>query len=539
MRIKYLLTVMVFLTALLSAKLPIVLTKVGSKKIDSGEDLKVAIVVRAVNGAVIEFPDIKNIGGFGIKDKREKNLIATVKIDGKDTKVVTKTEIYTITPTKNFKIPAYDIVIDSKHYKTNSIVVEVKKKRIVVNNGGYIFKMSSNKRKVAVGETFIVDVSLIEPIDASSAKVEYIPPKFKGFEASPMGDGEIIDKGDSVVRNIKYLVTPKRSGSFTIKPATAKIGMQVTSAQAQSPFGFFGADIQWKKIASNSLNIKVSELPQGVEAVGDYKIEAKVDKVRVSKNKPVNLTLTIKGEGNLDNITDPEIKIDNVTVYGDDSNIEHRFENGKIYSKYVKHYAIIGSKDFTIPAISIKAYSSKKRKVYTLSTKPITIKVAHLKNISSILHDSGRRTDKFISTKNSISELSKPEKSVDTVKKIESILIDKDYYKKLYSGGRKKVSFYALFLALVLGVIAGAIIATYIPVLLRKKRIKAADEKLYGSYEEALSILYPHIMEDAKAEEMVKDLYEVTSGNREIKINDKALNKLIKKVTEGKAKVCK
>ncbi len=536
-KIKYLLITVIF-TAMLSAKLPIVLTKASSKKINSGDDLKVAITVQALKGAKIKFPKIKNIGGFGIKDKRDNKFTATVKINGKDANVVTKAKIYTIEPTKNFKIPSYDIIVDSKHYKTNSIVVEVKKKHKTVNNGGYIFKMSSNKKQVVVGETFIVDISLIEPIEAGDAKIEYTPPKFKGFEASPIGDGQIENRGNSVIRDIKYLVTPKRSGSFIIKPATAKIGMQVTTAQAQSPFGFFGADIQWKKVVSNPLNIKVSEVPQGVDVIGNYKITVKTDKKSVNKNKPVNLTITIKGEGNLDNFNDPEININNVTVYGDDSNIEHSFEKGKIYSKYVKHYAIIGSKDFTIPAISIKAYNSDKKKVYTLSSKPIFIKVAHLKNINAILNDKSADTDKFVSTKNSISELSKPEKSVDTVKKIESILIDKDYYKKLYSG-RKKVSYYALFLTLILGLILGGIVTAYIPVFLRRKRIKAVDNKLYGSYEEALSILYPHIMEDSKIEEMVKDLYEVTSGNREIKINDKLLNKLIKKVTERKTKVCK
>jgi len=523
-RVYKLLILSIFFTLSLSAKLPNVLLKTDKSVVKSGQDVKVILGVQTVKKSKVKLPNIKDIAGYGIKNKRVST--ATTKITGKD--IITRAISYTITPTKSFTIKPYSIVIDGKTYKTNSLKVKVKRvTKQEKSNNGFIFKMSSSKKAVVAGEPFVVSVELIEPIDVSSADLKYTAPNFKGFKVMPLGDGEIKEKGNTVVRSLKYLLTPKSSGKFIISPAKAKIGMQMTP-QAQSPFGFFGANVHWKNISSNSLTINVHKKPNGVEVIGDYQLEASVDKNRVKASKPVTYTIKIEGEGNLDEFEDIKVDIPNVTQYSKDSKIDHRFENGKVYTIYKKQYVFISKNDFTIPKILIKAYSPKKHRVYYLKHKSIPITILKTKTISDLLSGKSAPSNNKNSTNviSTTSEKPSINKSMQS-SKVENILFDKEYYKRKYS---KNISgTQNIIAALIVGLILGILGGVFLPRLIKNKKIKNSN-KLYGSYKEAMHILYPYIDKDKKIEEMVKFLYEVTNGNKEVVINDRVLNKMVKKV---------
>jgi len=520
---KVIIFTILFLSVLASASIPSVGVVVNSKSIQSGKDLKIILKIKYIKADKISLPKIEQIANYGIKNTRLTKSSVDIMLNGKKEKLYTKAIIYTIRPSKSFKIPSFTVDIDGQKYQTKPVNIKVIQRKKSTNNSGFIFRMSTNKTKVAVGENFVVKVELIEPINAGGSDIKYIAPSFSGFRAMPLGDGEVIEQENQVVRTINYIVTATKPGEFTIAPARAKIGMQIAPQAAQSPFGFFGADIQWKNISSNPLNIKAVELPSSVDLIGNFKIKSKVDKLKVKKNKPLNYTLTIEGEGNLDDFEDPKFNINNVTVMSDDSNIEHKFENGKYYSRYSKHYVFISNKDFEIPAISLTAYNPKNRKLYKIASKKFDIKISKTRSITSLLNDNSKpNKPKKVESANSVIN----NKKADPTNKIEDIILDKEYYKRKYRGN---ISYAQLGLFLLLGLILGALGGIFIPKYLQKRAAKKGA-KLYGSYKEALNILYPHIDEDKKIEEMVKFLYEVTNGNREIRINDIALNSMIKKV---------
>ena len=520
-----------FLSVSAFASIPSVGVSVNKSTLKSGQDLKIILKIKYIKADKIALPKIKQIAKYGIKSTRVTNSSVDVMLNGKKEKLYTKAIIYTIRPSKSFKIPSFSVEIDGQKYKTKPLNIKVIQQKNRNDNSGFIFKMSSNKKRVAVGENFIVKVELIEPLDAGGSDIKYIAPNFGGFRATPLGDGQVIEQANQVVRTINYIVTATKPGEFTIEPARAKIGVQVAPQAAQSPFGFFGADIQWKNISSNPLKIKAVELPSSVDLIGNFKIKAKVDKLKVKKNKPLNYTLTIEGEGDLDDFEDPKFNIDNVTVMSDDSNIEHKFENGKYYSRYSKHYVFIANRDFEIPAISLTAYNPKNRKLYKITSEKFDIKISKTRSIASLLNDNSKQNKPVkVESANRVTN-----KKVEPTNKIEDIILDKEYYKRKYRGN---ISYGVLGLFLLLGLILGALGGVFIPKLLQKRAAKKGA-KLYGSYKEALNILYPHIDEDKKIEEMVKFLYEVTNGNKEIRINDITLNNMIKKVlnkNKGKRK---
>lgn len=530
-------------TIVLSANDINVSVKITPKQPHKGENVKVVVNVDSVKKADVVFPDINKIASLpilAIKDNTKQNIVEQ---NGQKVSVVRQSRSFTIAPTKEITVEPITLLINGKKYvtKQHDIKIAAAQKR----SASLIFRMSSSKKDVIVGEPFIVKVELIEPLAASNANLKYEKPKFKNFKASTLGDGQTIEKDNAIIRTIRYLVTAKKAGEFTIDPATARIGLQAT-AQVQSPFAFFGVDTRWKNLSSNKLKIHVAAVPNGIGVIGEFKASVSIDKNETNVNQPVNLVLTITGKGNLDDIKSPKFTLDNVTVYSDDAKIKHAIDSGAVESRYTKKYVFISSSDFVIPKISIRAYDPKSRSVYNLTTNKYLIYVKKPKSITSLLdtNTSARRVISKISSilnigqHKSLAEENKTKKhqsesSNNRVnEKIENILIDKNYYYKKYShDGYKPGSVAALTL---ISFILGLLTMFFAPKILLRFKRKSSQSSLYNSYDEALNILYPHTTDSPLIEEKVKKLYERVNGNKDITINDRELHKMVKKVLKKK-----
>ena len=547
----------ILLSNILFAKYPRVYVSVKPKDITPKTKVQVILVAVAKKGSKIVFPKIDKIAKYNILSKKANVTYSIAESDGNKTAIVKRAVTHIIKPDSSFDVNSFVIKIDNKEYKTTPFKVNVKEPKNIKNkeikeidnnrqkenisqnrdnSSPIIFKMTSNKKSVVVGESFIIKVELFEPINLSNSDIQYTPPKFKDFNVQALGDGKIIDKGNSVIRTIEYIATAKKSGLHIIKPAIAKIAISL-APQAQSPFGFFGADIQWKSISSNPLKIDVKELPEHVELVGSFRIKVIRESNFAKANKPFKYTIVIDGLGNIDNIKDPKFNIKGVTSYSNDAKIEHIASKGKIYSKYSKKYVFISDRDFTIPSIEYKVYSPKSNKVYIIKTEPFNVKVKRSKSITEALN--GIKSDVEKALKNPKSMLKEQEIPKDNFEKedkelakIEDLLFDNFYYKRKYS--IEGYPFVALFGAFILGLIlgmGGVLLGKSILNVIKKATNR---DKNYTNYEEALALLYPHITKSKEIENMVENLYEVVNGNRDLKIDNYALKRMIKKVTKNK-----
>lgn len=93
-----------------------------------------------------------------------------------------------------------------------------------------------------------------------------------------------------------FLIFPEKSGNVQLQPVSAN----------------YSADV--KKLLSNKVKIKVKNLPKNApadfkNAVGEFNIDFSTDKTqKIEVNKPINIRLTISGEGNMKNLQLPKIK---------------------------------------------------------------------------------------------------------------------------------------------------------------------------------------------------------------------------------------
>jgi hypothetical protein len=289
------------------------------------------------------------------------------------------------------------------------------------------------------------------------------------------------------IQEIEYIATPLQEGNFSITPAQVKVA--IAQQGRRNFFGGFGA--KWYKTLSNPLKIAV--LPQAEESdvVGEFKVETKVETKEVKANKPVNLTIKIEGNGNLQNFEIPKYKIDGVTVYSDEAKIDTKVVDGKLYSIFTQSFALISYEDFSIPAQSFTAYSPKEKKVKTLKVKGFDIKVkksAYQKAMSN----SGAGLVQ------SQTPISSKEVIIEKIVEVETI------------------QWWMLLIAFFLG-----ILFMYLGRFIPKKLTKSYNE------EEALKLLYGHMNAGKDIEEMVRKLYAKKRGDKSVKIDKKALREMV------------
>ncbi|MRJ01938.1 MAG: hypothetical protein C6I05_00635 [Epsilonproteobacteria bacterium] len=328
-----------------------------------------AQLVIEASGNDIELPKIERIGGYPVAGRARKESV--VEVDGE--LVVQKGEILSFYPDRNMTIGPITVRIDGKEYRSQPIKVVVLKEN--PKESGVHFKLAVNKREAYVGEPIILEMELKIRKGIDIVNYDFLPPKFNGFwvkELESGGSKYLEDRGRYLVKRLKFLLLPQKAGVLTISPALFKYA---TPERTTDLFGFSVTAPKWHSVLSNSLQIVAKPLPKDLDLVGDFTLQVDLDKREVRVNEPVNLTVTISGEGNLENFSGIELNISDATIYGDKPRSRIKVEGDRVLSTFQHHFSIIADRDFTIPAIDIEYFSLKERKIKRLHSDPIPIRV--------------------------------------------------------------------------------------------------------------------------------------------------------------------
>ena len=112
-----------------------------------------------------------------------------------------------------------------------------------------------------------------------------------------------------------------------------------------------------------------------MELFGDYSLTSTVDKTFVDANQPVNLTISITGKGNIDDIQKYNLTISNVVSYADEPKIESTFQTDEYGGNFTQKIAFVAQSDYTIPKIELTYFNKNTNQVKTIHSEPINIKV--------------------------------------------------------------------------------------------------------------------------------------------------------------------
>lgn len=262
---------------------------------------------------------------------------------------VTRTFSYTYTFTLaaykegRFTIPAAKVRSGGKQYTSNTVTIKVNPAASPpsgtqtpqdqssqtpgpITSKDVFLRVTADKTNPYLGEQVVVTYRLYSRLPITNYHIEQSPSS-PGFWAEDLMSGrsrppqytDIIDGIQYSVAEIRKLALfPQRSGNLRVEPLemeiVARVQQQTQRRRTGDPFfdsffddPFFGSRVQNVNhtLRSNALNINVKPLPVQNRpatfggAVGDFSIQATVDKTELTANEPINLKVVINGKGNV------------------------------------------------------------------------------------------------------------------------------------------------------------------------------------------------------------------------------------------------
>ena len=464
---------------------------VDTQEITKGMSVTFQIEAKGGNAT---FPEIDEIAGVAVQTLGTSTQSSMKILNGSMQTESSTTRRYQLTPEHNMTIPAYQVSMGTKEYTTKPITLTVGKPSATQTRGddSFNFTIETDKKELYVGESLIVTMTLSIADKLRGVQIsEYAPPSSKHFFIKEVeGQRDYKKNGFSYIAK-QYILTAKSEGNFTINAAHVKLGLP--DRRRQDVFGRYG--MRWTQKVSNVLPLHIQAVENNADLLGSFELEKTIDSKHVKANTPVNLTLVIRGEGNLEDFVYKPYEIDGVTIYSDDAKVESHIQDNTLQSEYRKSFVFISDHNFTIPARSITMYNPKTKETSTLEVPRYDISVMEAR-VSRTAHiaKGAIQQNKSIAPK-----------PVTIEKRVEV----------------KSVAWWMLVLAFALGAMMMAVVS-WLPKWREGKR----KAPIQG---DALQRLYGHIGEDPEVEAMVRKLYAKKAGDKSVEIDKKVLNEMLKR----------
>lgn len=360
-------------------------------------------------------PLISDTGLINVSvDKREvvlgKSITLTVEIDSRiandykqpkmtDFIVVPKKNIskngkhvyvYTLSPKEvgYFTIPKIEIldnVSSEIKIKVNEPVsYSTKTKKYSEKNENIFVKAQTDLTSVYINQQMTYTLQFYTKFDLAS-NPSYTLPMFQDFWKSKpkVKSGYKLINGENYFTfEVSTQLYPMKDGNIIIDSATVSVVSleygDVANFQKQSEFEN-GKKIN-RNLQADAIKLKVYPLPEVGKpdnfsgAVGRYKISAYVDKNIVMVNEPVNLNISITGDGNINSVVEPEIILnEDIQKYATTYKVKDEgWQSTKIF-QCVLIPLMEGKK--VIPEISFSYFSPDLRDYVTIKTSKIEINV--------------------------------------------------------------------------------------------------------------------------------------------------------------------
>ena len=328
----------------------------------------------SVTGSDVEFPTITEINGNAIESTASSQNIRIV--NGDFEKTVSKS--YTFVPYSSLEIPSYKVLVNGGVEMTNAIAVKIVEPS-QDKTAPIVLDINLSKSKVHVGEVVRFSLVFKKKPNVPVYKLDIEEPKFEDFWVKKIdGVKEGVD-GEYTTQTYTYLLFAQKSGQLKIPAITANVGqLSRQNRRGTDPFfnSAFGQQVRYTKVFSNELSLDVEALPNGLELYGDFDIKVAVDKTTVLANKPLNLTISVDGLGNIDDVQKFELDIPDVVTYANDPVIKSGVKDDTYFGHFEQKIVIIADGSYTIPPFKIRYFDKNTQQERVKQTKAIKITVS-------------------------------------------------------------------------------------------------------------------------------------------------------------------
>ncbi|HNV86880.1 MAG TPA: BatD family protein [Candidatus Omnitrophota bacterium] len=278
----------------------------------------------------------------------------------------------------------------------------VAKASVPLNADQDIFmRVTADKQEAYVNEQILLTYSIFTRYSTRAEQFEK-DPNLSGFWVEELPIEKNYQPEKIVLGGLQYLkadvrrlaVFPTTTGVLEIDPGVyrATVRKENRSSSIFDDFfddSFFGGSIfarrETKLLGANPVKITVRPLPEQDKPedftgmVGQFQMEASIDKRSVKQNEPIRMTLFIEGQGNMEMVTRPNIpELPDFKVYDTDSSNQFVKDRQGVRGRKVFEITFIPTSagDLEIPSMSFNYFDPRQSQYRILKTQPYQIKVS-------------------------------------------------------------------------------------------------------------------------------------------------------------------
>jgi hypothetical protein len=381
---------------------PFVLLEVEPKEAEVGEMLTIT-VKSSVQGEIdIDFPQ-GFAHGYALMNGMERDIDYNT---GKSITYYYLSQSGAMSKAGTFKIgPAY-VKKGNKVYRSNTVNITIKKENDnQSSHEGLSAKqlkqpafgvIQTSKNSIYEGEPLVINAKVYAQFDASYLEnyqeytVEGVIEKHRLSQSNRITvEEEIIKKRTYYTFEYdKKVVFPNEAGHWTIQPYKLVLrrgfeSMQLTSAHA---------NIEVKPLPPNTP-------PNFTGGVGKFTVESNIDKSAIKQGEMLTYTVEIKGKGNLQNTSEPKIKLPkSFELYGDpkiEEDVVYGIHGAEGTITYTYNIQLTQAGTFELPSIEMAYFDPAKEKYMRIESATHTLQVSPDKTYYTELKDSINEPEKL------------------------------------------------------------------------------------------------------------------------------------------------
>jgi len=256
-----------------------------------------------------------------------------------------------------------------------------------------------DKQKVFKGEQVTVTYKLYTRLDIAAQMSVSKLPSYQGFWAEELETSPNISFSTEVINGKQFKVGvikraalfPSQTGELALTPFELKVPILIKKKRGSGNIfddffddPFFGRRETYEYTAkSNTVKIISVDLPQKNVpssfngAVGEFNLNANIDKAKVKANEPIALKLEISGTGNLQLINVPEVKLPTGFEKYEPKVNEQINRSNKISGKKTIDYLLVPriAGKMEIAPVTFSFFNPNSKSYITLNTNSFTIEV--------------------------------------------------------------------------------------------------------------------------------------------------------------------
>ena len=358
---------------------------IAPQKLSVGNNLKITITID--NDQIQNYGQFPEIPGFrksGISSSSSTNFI-----NGKMSSTQSIIQNYTATEVGTFLIESFSMKVNGKTVNINGAEIIVddsydEPKNSPFNNffdpfsdpfdnffdrnneefyeveADAFLNLSTDKKSVFIGEGFNTTLSFFVSENNVADMRFYELGKQLTQIIKKIKPSNCWEENFNIenINSIPITINNKRYNQYKIFEATyyplnnetiefPKLELELIKYKISKRPSFFGRNKMedYETFYSKPLNVQVKELPNHPLkeniAVGNFKLQEKINKKNINTGEDLNYEFEILGEGNISAIVEPQILLNGIEFYPPNSQQNIRREKSKVYgSKKFSYYGI-------------------------------------------------------------------------------------------------------------------------------------------------------------------------------------------------------